>query len=128
MTVYGCGACSLRVRVTNRAAFTLYKEVLGYTVHGTDKAYYADKEDAYDMRVKFEHPGDDSDAEAKEAEILDSAKAVGGNVVLAESSGKQGKKKQVDEKEESKASETATDVDSVQAAKNAEKNRKKREK
>ena len=124
MNVYGCGACSLRVRVTNRAAFTLYKTVLGYTVHGTDESYYADKEDAYDMRVEFNHSKEDPDAEAKETAILDGATAgADGNIQLAESSGKKIEKK-VDEKE-SKASET--EADSV-VSKVAEKNRKKREK
>ena len=50
VTVYNCTKCSLRVRVTNRAAITLYKDVLGYKVHDLEKEYYADKEDAYDMQ------------------------------------------------------------------------------
>ena len=36
--------------MTNRAAISLYQGVLGYEILGTEKAYYADKEDAYDMR------------------------------------------------------------------------------
>jgi peptide alpha-N-acetyltransferase len=47
--VLKCHSCSLRVRVTNRAAISLYKEVLGYTVLDVDEKYYADGEDAYDM-------------------------------------------------------------------------------
>ena len=47
--VLKCGSCSLRVRVTNRAAISLYNKVLGYTIIDTDKNYYADGEDAYDM-------------------------------------------------------------------------------
>lgn len=50
VTVYNCTRCSLRVRVTNRAAISLYKDVLGYKVHDCEKEYYADKEDAYDMQ------------------------------------------------------------------------------
>ena len=49
-SVYQCTRCSLRVRVTNRAAITLYKDILGYKVHDVEKEYYADKEDAYDMQ------------------------------------------------------------------------------
>lgn len=45
---------SLHVRVTNRAAFALYSETLGFEIHDTEKGYYADKEDAYDMRKMFE--------------------------------------------------------------------------
>jgi len=52
-TVYGCHICSLRVRVSNRAAISLYTEVLGYKIHDVEKGYYADKEDAYDMRFQI---------------------------------------------------------------------------
>merc|ERR1712228_130456 len=41
---------SLHVRYTNRAAFTLYSQTLGFEIHDIEKGYYADKEDAYDMR------------------------------------------------------------------------------
>ena len=51
--VYNVDICSLRVRVTNRAAYTLYYEVLGYTIKETEKGYYADGEDAYDMFIRF---------------------------------------------------------------------------
>lgn len=44
---------SLHVRVSNRAAFTLYRHVLGFEIHDIEKGYYADKEDAYDMRMEF---------------------------------------------------------------------------
>ena len=60
--VYGCDSCTLRVRVTNRAAYTLYKEVLGYTIRDVDKSYYADGEDAYDMQLKFNNENEESKA------------------------------------------------------------------
>jgi peptide alpha-N-acetyltransferase len=41
---------SLHVRYTNRAAFTLYSHTLGFKINDIEKGYYADKEDAYDMR------------------------------------------------------------------------------
>ena len=47
--VYNVDMCTLSVRVTNRAAYTLYHEVLGYTIKETEKEYYADGEDAYVM-------------------------------------------------------------------------------
>ena len=53
-TVYKAKYVSLHVRVTNRAAFTLYKEVLGYETTSVAKEYYADKEDAYDMKLFFD--------------------------------------------------------------------------
>merc|ERR1712072_1346885 len=41
---------SLHVRYTNRAAFSLYSQTLGFEINDIEKGYYADKEDAYDMR------------------------------------------------------------------------------
>lgn len=49
--VFKCTRCSLRVRVTNRAAITLYQDILGYRIHDIEKEYYADKENAYDMQI-----------------------------------------------------------------------------
>jgi len=51
---FGAEHVSLHVRVTNRAAFTLYSETLGFEIHDVESKYYADKEDAYDMRKMFE--------------------------------------------------------------------------
>jgi ribosomal protein S18 acetylase RimI-like enzyme len=48
---------SLHVRKSNRAAFHLYSETLGFKVHDIEKKYYADDEDAYDMRKDLRsHP------------------------------------------------------------------------
>jgi hypothetical protein len=44
---------SLHVRKSNRAAFHLYSVTLNYTVNDVEKGYYADGEDAYDMRCYF---------------------------------------------------------------------------
>lgn len=44
---------SLHVRKSNRAAFHLYSKTLSYKVHDVEKGYYADGEDAYDMRCYF---------------------------------------------------------------------------
>jgi hypothetical protein len=45
--------CSLHVRKSNTAAFHLYSQTLGYAIHEIEKKYYADGEDAYDMRNTF---------------------------------------------------------------------------
>jgi GNAT superfamily N-acetyltransferase len=45
--------CSLHVRKSNTAAFHLYSDTLGYAVHNIEAKYYADGEDAYDMRNTF---------------------------------------------------------------------------
>lgn len=44
---------SLHVRESNTAAKHLYIESLGYTIHDIEAKYYADSEDAYDMRRYF---------------------------------------------------------------------------
>jgi peptide alpha-N-acetyltransferase len=51
--VFDAEYVSLHVRVGNRAAFALYSSTLGYDIHGTEEKYYADGEDAYDMRKYF---------------------------------------------------------------------------
>ncbi|XP_013624633.1 PREDICTED: N-alpha-acetyltransferase daf-31-like [Brassica oleracea var. oleracea] len=48
--VYGAEYVSLHVRRSNRAAFNLYTETLGYQINDVEAKYYADGEDAYDMR------------------------------------------------------------------------------
>ncbi|KAG2387937.1 hypothetical protein C9374_000787 [Naegleria lovaniensis] len=44
---------SLHVRKSNSAAISLYHNTLGFEEHDIEKEYYADKEDALDMRKKF---------------------------------------------------------------------------
>jgi len=44
---------ALHVRRSNRAAFHLYSQTLAYTIRDVEKGYYADGEDAYDMRKTF---------------------------------------------------------------------------
>lgn len=51
---FGAEHVSLHVRVTNRAAFTLYSQSLGFEIRDVEKKYYADNEDAYNMRKMFE--------------------------------------------------------------------------
>jgi len=43
----------LHVRKSNRAAFTLYSEKLGFEIHRKEIAYYGDGEDAYSMRINI---------------------------------------------------------------------------
>ena len=53
-SIYGAKYCSLHVRMSNRAAFGMYSEVLKYEIVGLEPEYYADKEDAYDMALFFD--------------------------------------------------------------------------
>ncbi|KAI6028870.1 silencing group B protein, partial [Pisolithus orientalis] len=41
----------LNVRISNRAALALYRDVLGYTIYRVERKYYADSEDAFTMRL-----------------------------------------------------------------------------
>lgn len=51
--VFSSEYVSLHVRKSNRAAFHLYSVTLKYEVNDVEKGYYADGEDAYDMRCYF---------------------------------------------------------------------------
>ena len=51
--VFGAQFVSLHVRKSNRAAFHLYAETLKYKINDVERGYYADGEDAYDMRCTF---------------------------------------------------------------------------
>jgi len=44
---------SLHVRKSNRAAFSLYTNTLKFQINDIEAKYYADSEDAYDMRKYF---------------------------------------------------------------------------
>ena len=59
---------SLHVRKTNTAAFHLYSQTLGFENHGLEKGYYADGEDAYDMRKTLAAGIARKDKETKEKE------------------------------------------------------------
>jgi len=48
--VFNASYCSLHVRQSNTAAFHLYTETLGFEIHDVESKYYADGEDAFDMR------------------------------------------------------------------------------
>lgn len=47
------------VRVSNQAAIHLYVDTLGYEKNDVEAKYYADGEDAYDMRKTFERLADE---------------------------------------------------------------------
>jgi N-alpha-acetyltransferase 10/11 len=51
--VFDAAYVSLHVRKSNRAAYHLYSVTLAYEVNDIEKSYYADGEDAYDMRCYF---------------------------------------------------------------------------
>jgi len=52
-TVFRASYVSLHVRKSNRAALSLYRDTLGFTVKDIEKKYYADGEDAYAMKLSL---------------------------------------------------------------------------
>lgn len=56
---------SLHVRESNTAAKHLYIATLGYELHDIETKYYADSEDAFDMRCYFNTSGEGSESEGK---------------------------------------------------------------
>lgn len=77
-TVYDAEYCSLHVRVGNKAAIALYRDTLQFEVLKVEDKYYADGEDAYDMRSYLTKDGKKPqpttvEEEKKEGEILDGA-------------------------------------------------------
>ena len=77
--VFGAAFVSLHVRKSNRAAFHLYAETLKYEINDIERGYYADGEDAYDMRCTFgrkeEAPRDGTPHGAAESATEDGAVA-----------------------------------------------------
>ncbi|KYQ93649.1 N-acetyltransferase [Tieghemostelium lacteum] len=49
LEVFDADTVSLHVRKSNRAAFSLYHEILNFQIQEIEKQYYGDKEDAYSM-------------------------------------------------------------------------------
>jgi len=90
--VYEAEYVSLHVRRSNRAAFNLYTETLGYKINDVEAKYYADGEDAYDMRKNLKgkqnhhhahghhhhHGGGCCSGDAK---VVETAQAVDGKAV-----------------------------------------------
>ena len=67
---------ALHVRKSNRAAFHLYSQTLDYEIRDVERGYYADGEDAYDMRKYFkETPKDGGKAENAKPTLADGAPA-----------------------------------------------------
>jgi len=52
-TIHRAAYVSLHVRRSNRAALSLYRDTLGFTVKDIEKKYYADGEDAYAMKLSL---------------------------------------------------------------------------
>jgi GNAT superfamily N-acetyltransferase len=73
--VFQADYVSLHVRKSNTAAFHLYSQTLGYLQHDIEVKYYADGEDAYDMRKPFPKRGE-AKLKSKPVEVADLANAI----------------------------------------------------
>eukprot|EP00605_Chrysophyceae_sp_TOSAG23-4_P001903 GSChrysophyteH1.ASY1.ANO1.2101.1 assembled CDS len=80
---FGSTYCSLHVRYTNRAAYHLYSQTLGYTISDVEKGYYADGEDAYAMKLEFA-PAQAAKEEPKEEPEVTAASAALAQVAVTE--------------------------------------------
>ncbi|KAJ1625548.1 acyl-CoA N-acyltransferase [Pavlovales sp. CCMP2436] len=61
---------SLHVRRSNRAAIGLYTRTLGFDINDIEAKYYADAEDAYDMRKYLKGGSAKKDAKGKKSDAL----------------------------------------------------------
>lgn len=107
--VFHADYVSLHVRKSNTAAFHLYSQTLGYLQHDIELKYYADGEDAYDMRKPFPKRGEEK-PKSKPVEVADLANAI---VALQLNSQKPEKKT---DKEAKKGEKTDKPTDKPQAA------------
>ena len=72
--VYDAMYCSLHVRVSNAAAIHLYVDVLGYEQKDVEKKYYADGEDAHDMRKTFKKLVGEAEKDGVESALVEELK------------------------------------------------------
>jgi peptide alpha-N-acetyltransferase len=126
MTIYGAEYCSLHVRITNREAISLYKDDLGFKVINIDEKYYADGEDALEMRVYFKNMNiikggkAGAEEEEKKAVLEDNVLATGdkvktsGGKVLTESNLDADKKKKKKNKKKKKGGVKSDAADNAQ--------------
>jgi peptide alpha-N-acetyltransferase len=119
--VFHADYVSLHVRKSNTAAFHLYSQTLGYLQHDIELKYYADGEDAYDMRKPFPKRGEDK-PKTKPVEVADLANAIHAmQLTAAKKDTKKGDKteKSADKPQAEKAEkpQAANAVEKPQAAK-----------
>ncbi|CAI5486225.1 unnamed protein product [Closterium sp. Naga37s-1] len=81
--VFGAEYVSLHVRKSNRAAFHLYTETLGYKINDIEAKYYADSEDAYDMRKNLKPAAEKPKKELKGGKAASDDKASSNNEDVA---------------------------------------------
>jgi peptide alpha-N-acetyltransferase len=124
--VFQADYVSLHVRKSNTAAFHLYSQTLGYLQHDIEVKYYADGEDAYDMRKPFPKRGEVK-PKTKPVEVADLANAIHALQLNAQKPDKKDEVKKA-EKGEKAADKSATaekGADKLQVEKTTEKGAQK---
>jgi len=106
---YDADFVSLHVRVSNRAAFTLYRTVLGFEIHDVEKGYYADKEDAYDMRLRFKESNIKSQIGGRKKQIKKHSDGMGELDNVGDNAFSEGPKKIAEDDDEGITDKTITD-------------------
>ena len=81
--VFSAEYASLHVRKSNRAAFHLYTQTLKYDIHNIEKGYYADGEDAYDMRCYFKKEKESNEEKNSDDDVRDLALDVQNKLVTS---------------------------------------------
>merc|ERR1712048_615857 len=117
---------SLHVRVTNRAAFTLYSETLGFAINDVEAQYYADKEDAYDMRKMFETGLKKQEASAKKNKGKSSKDSK--DAIIDAKKDSSAKDKELEQKEKEKEDEKQKDKEAADADDDEKKKRNRKKK
>lgn len=113
---FNAAYCSLHVRYTNVAAFHLYSQTLEYKVHKLDEGYYADGEDAYDMRCNFREydEAEDLAADTNKLSIKDEKKTENTNAASSSS------------KNETQTTNVEDNQEAKSKSSNSKKNKKKK--
>mmetsp|Transcript_28686 Transcript_28686/g.25390 ORF Transcript_28686/g.25390 Transcript_28686/m.25390 type:complete len:176 (+) Transcript_28686:319-846(+) len=134
--IYDAAHCSLNVRVSNVGAMSLYRDVLRFKVLQEEIDYYADDENAFEMRkyFKLEYEKIDADKIAQGGKNKGKKKEDGDTIDVGEVQ----EDDQEETKEEAKDTETdtatqatedaseATPVDGAEASKTKKKKNKKK--
>eukprot|EP00931_Biecheleriopsis_adriatica_P118143 TRINITY_DN935_c0_g1_i3.p1 TRINITY_DN935_c0_g1~~TRINITY_DN935_c0_g1_i3.p1 ORF type:complete len:223 (+),score=66.52 TRINITY_DN935_c0_g1_i3:71-739(+) len=112
---------SLHVRYTNRAAFSLYSQTLGFEIQDIEKGYYADNEDAYDMRKTLKAGVAKQEAEKGKKKNKDKDKEAS-----KDKENEQGDKNKSTDSEKAEAPTEKTEEKADAEAEDAKKKRKKK--
>jgi Acetyltransferase (GNAT) family len=127
--VFDAEYVSLHVRETNAGAKHLYGTTLGYTQFGVEKGYYADGENAIDMRKPFADFVIDADADKDKPKKFDpQTSSIQAKLRAKLKKKKEKQKEQQQQKEQEADSNTDNQHNSSSDGTNSKKKKKKKKK